>query len=118
MATLKKFNKEEVLNSYLECLLWTNEEMGELTIHDISEELKSSSMVDILVFIANINRTNEAIEEANSYNESELGHNFLLSRNGHGAGFFDDNNDILQNICRNKFKEVDAYVGDDNKIYF
>lgn len=45
---------------------------------------------------------------------------FWLSREGHGAGFFDfdsDYADRLQDACK-KIGEAGAYVGDDGKIYF
>ena len=111
------FNLETVLQSYLETLLWTNEDMDELTIYDVDEKLREQSVKDIDSFINIIELTKGAVEETNNYSDSAFGHNFLLSRNGHGAGFFDDYNDILQDICR-KFGSIDAYIGDDNKIYF
>ena len=53
--------------------------------------------------------------------EAYAGHDFWLSRNGHGAGFFDrevnrELRDRLQAAARG-FGEVDLYVGDDDKIY-
>lgn len=48
------------------------------------------------------------------------GHNFWLSRNGHGAGFFDrDAGEVgerLQEAARG-WGECSLYVGDDGKIY-
>lgn len=48
------------------------------------------------------------------------GHDFWLTRVGHGAGFWDGDwpihGDALTEICK-KFGEVDLYVGDDGKIY-
>ena len=111
------FNLETVLQSYLEAMLWVNEDMDELTIFDVDEKLVEFSMVEIEKFINIIETTKGDIEDSKHYSDSAFGHNFLLSRNGHGAGFFDDNNDTLQDICR-KFGSVDAYIGDDNKIYF
>jgi len=117
MAKLKTFNEKEILESYLEALLWVNEEeMSGLTIYDADEMVFENSRNDIGRFLKIIETTKGAVKEANTYSDVELGHNLLLSRNGHGAGFFDDNNDVLQDICR-KFGSVDAYVGDDNKIY-
>lgn len=52
-------------------------------------------------------------------NPSLAGHDFWLTRNGHGAGFWDgdwDNGDILTEICK-KFPECYLYVGDDGKVY-
>ena len=46
-------------------------------------------------------------------------HNFWLTRNGHGAGFWDGdykNGDTLTEACK-EYKEIDLYVGDDGLIY-
>jgi hypothetical protein len=53
---------------------------------------------------------------------SYAGHDFWLSRNGHGAGFFDrdnvpeDTRDKLQDAAK-LFSDVGLYIGDDGKIY-
>jgi len=47
-------------------------------------------------------------------------HDFWLTRNGHGAGFWDDSGedgDKLTKIVEKNFKGIDLYVGDDGKIY-
>lgn len=110
---------QKVLDSYFETLLWASGEEGEfdgVTIYDFSESAVNSSKMDIEKFIETINTNPSAIAEANEYDERMLGHNFALSRNGHGAGFFDNNNDILQNICR-ETKSAEPYLGDDKKVY-
>lgn len=46
-------------------------------------------------------------------------HNFWLTRNGHGAGFWDgdyENGDALTEACAD-YGEIYLYIGDDNKIY-
>lgn len=53
--------------------------------------------------------------------ESQAGHDFWLSRNGHGAGFFDRDvprnlRDTLQERAR-EFGTFDLYIGDDGLIY-
>ena len=113
------FNIQEVLESYLETLLWVSgddHEFDGVTIYDFSEEATNSSKADIEKFIEIINTNPAAIDEAIEYDDRMLGHNFALSRNGHGAGFFDDNNDILQDICR-ETKSAEPYLGDDKKVY-
>ena len=52
---------------------------------------------------------------------SSAGHDFWLTRNGHGAGFWDGDwpEDVGENLteaCR-LWGEVDLYLGDDGKIY-
>lgn len=52
----------------------------------------------------------------------QVAHDFWLTRNHHGAGFWDGDYEeelgkTLTEIAQT-FKETDAYVGDDGKIYF
>lgn len=108
---------DTVLNSYLETLIWSSgEEFDGYSIADIDENSINRSREDIWKFIDMVKKDTEAIDEMNSYDESDFGHNLALSRNGHGAGFFDDNNDILQELARN-LGVADLYIGDDNKLY-
>jgi hypothetical protein len=52
--------------------------------------------------------------------EEQCGHDFWLTRNGHGAGFWDrgygERGDRLTEACK-KFGEKDLYVGDDGVLY-
>jgi hypothetical protein len=54
--------------------------------------------------------------------DEQIGHDLFLTRNRHGAGFWD--RDCLSKDIRDKLtqiahdlKEVDVYAGDDGKIY-
>lgn len=53
--------------------------------------------------------------------DEQAGHDFWLTRNRHGAGFWDrglgDVGDRLTQAAH-KFGEIDPYVGDDGKLYF
>lgn len=113
-----ELNQEEALNSYLETALWAEggdgNELDGKTIYDVDDRAKQASLKDIQTFIQQAQQ--QAPEELANYDARTLGHNLWLSRNGHGAGFFDDNNDTLQNIAR-AMKGADIYVGDDGKVY-
>jgi len=111
----------DILNSYLEAALFTDGEQLEneyedldLSISNIDKNSINSAKKDIATFIKLAKK--QAPTELESYNNDDLGHNIWLSRNGHGAGFFDDNNDTLQSIAE-KLKEKLIYAGDDGKIY-
>lgn len=58
-----------------------------------------------------------------SYDASQAGHDFWLTRNGHGVGFWDrgldDTGKQLTIACGHgtKFPGVDLYIGDDGKIH-
>lgn len=51
---------------------------------------------------------------------TQLAHDFWLTRNGHGAGFWDRGlgtlGDLLTSACR-PYGEYNLYVGDDGKIH-
>ncbi len=51
----------------------------------------------------------------------QIGHDFWLTRNGHGAGFWDRGHgelgDKLTKICKDNFKTIEVYQGDDGLIY-
>lgn len=61
--------------------------------------------------------------DAIGYSAARFGHDFWLSRNGHGAGFFDRKElpktlrDELQNIAR-ECGAVETYRDDDGKLRF
>lgn len=52
--------------------------------------------------------------------DEQVGHDFVLTRNGHGAGFWDrghgERGDRLTAACK-PYGELDAYVGDDGRVY-
>ena len=54
------------------------------------------------------------------YTDEQAGHDFWLTRNGHGTGFWDrdlgDVGDLLTKKCKEQGSS-DCYVGDDGQIY-
>lgn len=58
---------------------------------------------------------------ARAGDEAQNGHDFWLTRNGHGVGFWDRGYDKEVGDALTKasesFGEVDLYVGDDGRIY-
>ena len=49
----------------------------------------------------------------------QLEHDFILTVNGHGAGFWDGDwksGDKLTELCEG-FREIEVYLGDDNLLY-
>lgn len=69
-----------------------------------------------------------ALAYEGDYNEAQAGHDFWLTRNHHGAGFWDRTalklegadgvtlDDALTNLAH-KFGESDCSLGDDDKVY-
>ena len=58
----------------------------------------------------------------NGYDEQQAGHDFWLTRCGHGAGFWDRGlqqagDDLTEAAQAPHYNTVDLYIGDDGKIY-
>lgn len=127
-------NEQMFIDAYIEAALWsTNDESDpetggvpldqNYTKDDINPATLAQMEDDCRRFMR---RHHVALSKYNhpQYTAEELGgHDFWLSRNGHGAGFFDRTDclpkkvcDRLQNAAR-QWKEVNLYVGDDGKIY-
>ena len=110
---------------YLETALWSStdesrEDGGDpmdanYSIEDIDADTVAAAQADCDRFCE------LAGELLNESNDPEAGaHDFWLTRNGHGAGFWDGDwpagGDLLTSISKG-FGEAYLYVGDDGKIY-
>ena len=76
---------KKMVDSYLETALWT-EEFDAQTIFDFSPESRTKAEIECHKF------TTDAEKEGVSMADLDpviIGHDFWLSRNGHGSGFFD-----------------------------
>lgn len=103
-------NKDIILKHYLVAALWTAE-LDNRTIDEVSPSSLERATKDVDSFV------DKAGSLLNDIDEEQIGHDFWLSRNGHGAGFFDrelgEIGDKLQEISRN-FKEINVF--DEGKI--
>jgi hypothetical protein len=85
------FDITRVVDSYLETALWAGcDENSEpfdkrFSVDDFSEEAYYDAEEDCGDFC----EANEALLLASGMEEESIGHNFLLTRDGHGAGFWD-----------------------------
>lgn len=109
-------------SAYLECALWTS--TGEddqpledtCGIDDCSLETLQGAIDDCEAF----QRDNAADLLESDLSDELAGHDFWLTRNGHGAGFWDRGlgavGDRLSKACE-AYGTVDLYLGDDGKVY-
>lgn len=115
------------LGGYLTAALWSsNDESDEsggdplddnYSINDISDELMQTAIDDCNKF----EKENAADLAAATSDDSQNGHDFWLTRNGHGVGFWDRGyeealGERLSEAAR-VFGYFNLYVGDDGKIY-
>jgi hypothetical protein len=115
--------KNEMLRGYLECALWSSNDADnedtpfdrDYSIDDIAEETINQAIEDCNSFMEKAGEIKDTDND-----DGRIGHDFWLTRNGHGAGFWDGDypidGDRLTELCKT-FKECYMYVGDDGKIY-
>lgn len=105
-----------MLPHYLECAYWTNEE--DLTDEggegaSFSIDAEGGALIDCQYFVAKANPWFDGLTP------EQAGHDLWLTRNGHGAGFWDRDElkykDILTEICR-VMGEAYLFVNDHNEL--
>ena len=112
---------EDFFNAYVQTALWSStDNSGEpldarFDVHDIDDETLDGMLADCTAFYA-ANETDLEIGE-----DIRAGHDFWLTRCGHGAGFWDGDwpeprATRLTNAA-NAFGNIDLYIGDDGKIH-
>ena len=123
-------NLEKFYRAYVVAALWSStDDDGEpfadmYSIDDISEECKAAMLESCKDFIeANASDLAAYGEEMACEKwsaEDRAGHDFWLTHNGHGAGFWDRGLDGLGDRLSKAAKvygSIDLYVGDDGLIY-
>jgi hypothetical protein len=123
----------EFILGYITCALWSSTGMDDDCEHldekydsdDLAPETRKAMEADCEKFIAEneavLGDYEEIIGTHPEYSESEkAGHDFWLTRNGHGAGFWDrgigETGETLTEASTS-FGGVDLYAGDDGKLY-
>lgn len=115
-------NIQNILKHYTIAALWSSTgDDGEpldnmYSLDDIAPEAMQSMTNDVADFVG----TNEDLLITSGQSEEQIGHDFWLTRNGHGAGFWDrglgDIGDKLTEACK-AFGSVDLHVGDDGQVW-
>ena len=110
----------EMTKHYLICALWSstgdNDEPldAEYGIENIAPKSIAQAEKDCLAFLS-------AHASIIGVRYDQAGHDFWLTRNGHGAGFWDGdwpNEDGKRlTAAAHDFGETDLYVGDDGRVY-
>lgn len=121
---------DEFTRAYIEAALWsTNDDDGEPLDRNYCEsDIDADALAKIVEDCRKFQADNAAdlalaydLYPVNEWShEAQAGHDFWLTRNGHGAGFWDrgigEVGDRLSETSR-KCSEIWLYVGDDGKIY-
>jgi len=110
---------ETFLNAYIEAALWSS-------VDDDGRPFDENNGRDDIAFDT-LKKMRTDCESFWNANEADIaddpraaGHDFWLTRNRHGSGFWDgdwpESGDRLTEAAH-KFGECDLYVGDDGRIY-
>jgi len=123
---LNYLGMDEFTVSYLESALWSSTDDDGTPLDDpkYSEtELAPDTIAQFKSECARFQAINATLlEQASEYQSTgHQAHDFWLTRNGHGAGFWDgdypeDIGDALTAASK-AFGECDLYIGDDGLIY-
>jgi hypothetical protein len=113
-----------VVEGYVECALWSSvdeegESLNELfSAYDIATPALDEMRGDVEDFLQGV--LAERPDVFAGINDGQIGHDFWLTRNRHGAGFWDrglgECGDYLTQ-CAHAYGEQDLYVGDDGLLY-
>ena len=123
-----RFNVETMLRAYIDCALWsTNDESDEsggipldatYTADDIAPGTLERMRQDVELFYRNNSEQIHTWQGVDA--PAQAGYDFWLTRNGHGAGFWESewgNPGAILDKAAKAFGEADLYVGDDGLIY-
>ncbi len=121
MKTIMNLNRDvdAFTLAYIEAIFFTeagpdSEEMADKTWTDFAPETLAAIVADCAKF--------QAGNDLAGYPLANAGHDFWLTRNGHGAGFW-ENDFGTEEQCTaltaasKAFGECNLYVGDDGQIY-
>ena len=129
------FKVKAFIRAYIECALWSScgpesepyacENLDDIfDADDIAPECRAAMRVTCLDFIranwADLQEYCERMRNEQWSGEERAGHDFWLTRNGHGAGFWDRGLGELGSRLSKAAKvygSVDLYPGDDGLIY-
>ena len=113
-------NTEIAAQAYREAALWTEEELlvtegFDYTEWDFTREASDAIEIEVSRFIT---AAADVIDDDENY--AQLGHDLWLTRNGHGAGFWDRGLGALGDRltkASEAYGSCDVYVGDDGKLH-
>ena len=95
---------DQMLNGYLYTALWT-EELDNLDVNDFDVASKHKAKSDCDLFKSKAGSLLDGLDL------SAIGHNFWLTRNGHGAGFWDGD---YETEVGEKLTEISKQFGEIN----
>lgn len=117
----------EFVRGYVDAIFFTDagpdsDGMDGCTVTDLSDEAVDCINSDCANFQQKAAAAELSEAYARGYDEHQAGVDFWLTRNGHGAGFWDRDvlrdgslGDRLSDLCRHT--DLNLYKGDDGRLY-
>lgn len=107
--------------AYIEAALWSSTDDNDKPLDEnYTAEDPAPETLESMFFGCKEFQSDNA-ELLDDLDLEQAGHDFWLTRNRHGAGFWDGDYDeeIGEKLTEasHKFKEITLYIGDDNLIY-
>ena len=112
-------------SAYIGCALWSSTDLDGNPLDDNcdSDDVNADTLIELSEelrdFINGLSKR-DLTAYLETFGYDQLGHDFWLTRNGHGAGFWDrglgDLGERLSEAAR-VYGPVDLYVGDDGEVY-
>lgn len=118
---------DQFQQGYFTCALWSSTSSAGMPLdyaYDI-EDIHPDTLAEQLADIADFREANAEDLAACELDDAKQGHDFWLTRNRHGAGFWDEHpiHTPEGRACErltdasHVYGSVDLYVGDDGKIH-
>ena len=113
-------NIDTVLHHYIVCALWSSidddgDPLDHYDIEDIDTDTLETMRADVIDFLED----NREILEESGLSDNSIGDDFWLTRNRHGAGFWDrglgEIGQKLTKVCHS-YGEVYLYISDNGKV--
>ncbi len=112
---------DEFTQQYIETALWSSTDDDDIHLDSEKYGPEKISKETLEKMKEDCKKFQEENQEDILEDESRAGHDFWLTRNGHGAGFWDGDwqTEVGEKLTKasEKFGEFHLYVGDDGKIY-
>jgi len=117
-------NHATMVQSYIEAMKWATTDGDDdnyLEEYELSEEAQQAAVIACARLLQVHGKDLELVIDLHPhYTYSDVGHDLFLTREGHGAGFWDRDlghyGDVLTKYCEG-IKSCNPCVGDDNLIY-
>lgn len=110
---------EDILDGYIQCALWIEEFDDKYSFDDVDDKTLNFARKEIGDFLDQLEEEEILDVLQSEIDNSQIGHDFWLTRNGHGAGFWDrDLEDVGKIASKVSEKFQNRYVYEQNgKIY-